>query len=301
MRILLLLLFLSIANCLAAQSYKSRIHYKVELGDTSQLHQIILLDYTKLLGLATKIQGDSIYFRVRSAAEESIIPIRELRYLGVFVASDSPGKERQSFYGTPAFTDLTYERTALPLKGKGQVRVINLIYGVAEWNINENLQLGAGLGGPLGVLFTQKLRFSLTPDLHVGLTGQEMWAPLVFSFDGGTTILGDISAVVTIGNDRRFANLGTGILFNTDDDDSPVRSHRFGLGGQVGERWHIYGEFLMATGSDRRFSNLSLFPSLNASLGIRRHRWKFGVFTIFLDEDSFFPPPLPYVGYSYYW
>jgi hypothetical protein len=46
---------------------------------------------------------------------------------------------------------------------------------------------------------------------------------------------------------------------------------------------------------------LQIFPSFNASLGVRQHRWQFGVFTIFLDEDNFFPPPLPYIGYSYYW
>lgn len=303
MRPVIIFLLLSFAAGLSAQAFKSRIHYKVELGDTSQLHQLILIDYTKLLGTAMRIDADSLYFQIRSVAEEAAIPLRELRYLGVFVATDSPvGERRQRVkFGSPPFTDLTYERTALPLKGKGQVRIINLIYGVSEWNLNENVQVGAGIAGPLGVLLTQKLRFSITPDLHVGLTGQELWLPLLFSFDGRTIVAGDVAAIVTVGNDRRFANFGTGILFSTEFNDPPISAHRFGLGGRIGDRWHIYGEFLMTLNDTNRFSQLNLFPSLNAALGIRRHRWQFGVATVFMDENRFFPPPLPYVGYAYYW
>jgi hypothetical protein len=300
MRLLLLTYLLCSLGCLSAQSYQSRIHYKVEIGDTSQLHQLILLDYTKLLGTIMEVADDSLRFQLRSSGEVSVIPTRELRYLGIFEASDTKGPGIKANSGPPGFTDMTYERTALPLHGKGQVRVVNLIYSVAEWNLNKNIQLGAGIGGPLGVLLTQKLRHSITPDFHIGITGQELWVPLVGSFNRRLVLLGDISAVVTLGNERRFANLGTGIIFNTDDRGTPLLAHRFGIGGQVGAKWHIYGEFLM-TNPSGRFSDLTFFPGLSASLGNRRHRWKFGIFTVFFDEDSFFPPPLPFVGYSYYW
>jgi len=306
MRYLLFLWCLTFTLGLGAQNYKSRIQYKVEMGDTSQLHQLILLDYTKLLGTALEVKADSLYFRLRSAATVSAIPLSELRYLGVFTVSDSSpdadgaGKRLRPSAGPPPFTDMTYERTALPLKGKGQVRVINLLYGVGEWNLSENLQIGVGLGGPLGIITTQKLRFSLTPYLNVGLTGQQLLVPPI-GFDNEIIVLGDLAAIVTVGDDRRFVNLGTGYLFNTDDRDSPIAAHRFGIGGKIGRKWHLYGEFLMSMPSSRRFSDLNLFPSFTASLGQRRHRWNFGVFTVILDEDSFVPPPLPFVGYSYYW
>lgn len=304
MRPYLILVFFFLSGALFSQSYESRIHYKVVLGDTNQLHQIILLDYTKMLGNAQEIKGDTIYFQLRSAAAPSRIPLADVRYVGVFNSSDSPEGRKRLFQSVPDFTDLTYERTALPLHGKGQVRVINLFYAVSEWNLNDNLQLGAGLAGPLGVLLTQKVRASITPDLHVGLTGQQLWVPLVFSFDNSQIILGDIAAIVTVGNDRRFANFGTGILFNTDvgNDESPITSHRFGIGGQIGEKWHLYGEFLMTIPKDSdRFADLNFFPAFTAAYGSKRHRWQFGIFTLFFDEDNFFPPPLPYVGYSYYW
>lgn len=304
MRPYFFLAFFFLSGALLSQSFESRIHYKVVLGDTSQLHQIILLDYTKMLGNALEIENDSIYFQLRSAVAPSAIPMSEVRYLGVFNSSDTPAGRNKLFPGVPDFTDLTYERTALPLHGKGQIRVINLVYAVSEWNLNDNLQVGAGLGGPLGILLTQKLRTSITPDLHIGITGQQLWVPLVFTFDNSQIILGDIAAVLTVGNDRRFVNIGSGLLFNTDadNDESPITSHRFGIGGQIGEKWHLYGEFLMTVPKETdRFSDLNFFPAFSAAYGSKRHRWRFGVFTVFFDEDNFFPPPLPYVGYSYYW
>ena len=300
MRALLFTVFCLIACGLDAQEYKSRINYQVEFGDTSQLHQLILIDYSKLLGTAIGVKADTLYFRIRSANEVSAVPLWDLRYLGVLTVTDSPGAGFR-YAGTPPFTDLTYERTAFPLKGKGQLRIINLIYSVAEWNVNDNLQIGVGVAGPLGVLATQKVRFSITPDVHLGVTGQELWVPLIGAFNGGFTMVGDVAAVVTLGNERRFANFGTGILFNTDDPDSPQPIHRFALGGKIGPRWHAYGEFVAILDEPGRFNSLRLVPTFNASLGIRRHRWQFGVGTVFLDEDNFFPPPLPYVGYAYYW
>ncbi|MEL7163427.1 MAG: hypothetical protein AAFN92_21900, partial [Bacteroidota bacterium] len=106
--------------------------------------------------------------------------------------------------------------------------------------------------------------------------------------------------MLTFGNDRRFLNLGTGLFFNTDDFEPNAIMHRIGIGGALSPRVHLYGETVLAAGRGRR-RDLNLLPSVNVSIGARRHRWRFGIFTVFLDEDSFFPPPLPYVGYSYYW
>lgn len=296
MRIALFFSLLFLGSGLFAQSYQSRIHYKVEMGDTSQLHQLILLDYTKLLGTAMEVDKDNIRFLVRGAEKVSVIPVRELRFLGVF--NSVQAKPYKAGGDVPGFTDMTYERTAMPFHSDGQIRVVNLIYSVAEWNLNDNFQVGVGVAGPLGILTTQKARFSLTPDVHFGLSSQFLVLPLLPRFNArGPVILGDIAALITVGNERRFANFGTGILFN--NDDSSVWGHRFGIGGRLNPKWHIYSEILVTLSDD--FDELQLFPSLNASLGSRRHRWRFGIFTIFFDEDNFFPPPLPYVGYSYYW
>lgn len=303
MRTLLVSLFLLLGVGAVAQSYQSRIHYKVKLGDTSQLHQLILLDYTKLLGTVMEVRRDSIRMRVRSIREEVMVPTGELRFLGVF--NSAVGKEYASL--TPAaFSDLTYERTALPFTSKTQLRVINLLYGVVERNLNDNLQIGIGIAGPLGLLTTQKLRFTVAPKINVGLSNQFLVPPFVQGFNrNGLLALGDVTGIITFGDERRFVNLGTGLLYNTDEFGGEAWSYRVALGGKLSPRWHVYTEALMVLerddGSNFNGRQLTLLPSVNASLAGPRHRWQFGIFTAFIDEDRFFPPPLPYVGYSLYW
>lgn len=299
MRFGITFLLIVFGSILAAQSYRSRIHHRVRIGDTTQLHQLILLDYSKLLGVAQDIDDDNIYFQLRSSAEVSTIPLEELRFLGIFTGESYSGL---GSIPTVGLADLTYERTALPFQTGAQLRVINLIYSVAEWNLNEHIQLGAGLAGPLGLIATQKLRFSLSPSVHVGLSNQLL---NTFLFDS-RALLGDSHVMLTLGSEQRFFNIGTGILFNTDAfSDTSSWGHRMAVGGMVGKKWHLYSEVLMILDDDddRFFGSrdLTLIPSFNASLSVRRHRWQFGLATVVLDEDSFFPPPIPYIGYSYYW
>ena len=308
MRLGLLTLVLFLTCSLAAQSYKSRIHYKVKLGDTVQLHQLILLDYTKLLGTALEIDEKNIRFKVRSAAEVSVIPTSKLRFLGVFRA-EQPSSGRRGANG-PAigFTDLTYEPTALPYGTKAELKVINLIYATTEWSLNENYQIGVGLAGPLGVLLTQRARWSLSPVLHVGVSNKMMYVPLVQAFEERLAFLGDAHGMITIGTSRRFLNLGTGVLYDNvaggrGDGRATVWAHRMAIGARLSKRWTIYTEAMMVLAKEQRFSNrnLVLIPTFNAALQVRRHRWNFGLATFQEDNFSFFPPPIPYVSYSYYW
>lgn len=298
MRALLFFLLLISGLSLTGQSYESRIHYKVRIGDSTQLQQLILLDYSKLLGTAVEIDEDYVYFKLRSSNEISEIPLGQLRFLGVFSLSEL---KVINYSGTgPGFTDLTYERTALPYHSSGKVKIINLVYAVVEWNLGKNLQVGAGLAGPLGIMGTIRYRFSLNNDIHFGVSNQTLFPPFG-QFDGDLIVLGDVTSMLTFGDERRFLNLGTGILYNTDDFEDALNIHRLGVGGKISNRVHLYAEAALLLNSDRFGRDLNLVPSVNASLGARRHRWRFGIFSVFLDEDSFFPPPLPYVGYSYYW
>lgn len=288
------LLFLTATVC--SQSYKSRIHYRVTLGDTTQTHQLILMDYSKLLGLAESIEGDTLYFRLHSASASSAVPVNQMRFLGEFMGKD---QKRALTQTTPGFTDMTYERTALPFHSKGQFRTIMLLYNVAEFNLNEHLQIGAGIGGPLGILTTQRLRTTLLPEFHVALSHQSLYIPWAEGADNSVLIVGDVTGIFTFGNDRRFLNVGSGLFYNTDFDDGKVWLHRMGVGGRIGSKWHLYSEAVVSMGEE--FSILELYPSLNASYGSRRHRWQFGLMTITISGDNFLSPPIPYVGYAYYW
>ncbi|MFK8162813.1 MAG: hypothetical protein AB8H12_10160 [Lewinella sp.] len=303
MRLGCVLFALAICLSLSAQSYQSRIHYKVKLGDARQLHQLILLDYTKLLGVALDIEDDIIYFKTRSSSEVSIIPLDQLRFLGVFTGVTAKTSLGGSQSVVP-LADLTYERTALPYQTKSQLRVINLIYVVPEWRLNKHLQVGIGLAGPLGILTTAKLRYTILPDVHVGLSNQTLFPPFSQGFnDGSPLILGDAHAMVTIGSDQRFFNFGTGLLYNTDRFEGTARGYRLALGGQLSKKWHLYAESLMVLGRSSNGSprDVTVLPSVNAALGARSHRWQFGIISVFDGFNDVLTPPIPYVGYSYYW
>ncbi len=296
--------------CLSAQSYKSRIHYKVELGNEEQLHQLILLDYTKLLGTALEVDERTIRFRARSATEISYIPTNKLRFLGVFkpvgAANDGAGAGAGATIG---FTDLTYEPTALPYSTKAEVKVINLLYATTEWSLNDHFQIGVGLAGPLGIVATQRARWSLSPLLHVGVSNKMLYVPLAQSFEERLALLGDAHAMVTIGTSHRFLNLGSGVLYDNvaggrGDGRGVAWGHRMGFGARLSPRWTLYSEALMILTKGNSFRgrrNLTLLPTFNAALHVRQHRWNFGLVTFQEEGNSFFPPPIPYVSYSYYW
>ena len=296
MRLLFCLSLIAYVCSLSAQSYRSRIHYRVELGDTTQTHQLVLLDYSKLIGLAKEVRRDTLVFRLHGAGEDSFIPANDIRFLGLF------GQERRSSAyqtKTPGFTDMTYERTALPYHGRGQYRTIMLLYHVAEFNLNEHLQLGAGLAGPLGVLLTQRVRTSITPNLHVGISNQFLWPPIVQAFTEEFIYVGDLTGIITLGTGDRFLNLGGGIFYASDAADRTVWLSRMGIGGRIGSRWHAYAEAIVS--QQARLRHLELYPSVSAAYGNRRHRFQFGMFSILLDQETFTPPPLPFVGYALYW
>jgi hypothetical protein len=303
MRLGLFTLALLFTCCLAAQNYESRIHYKVKLGDEDQLHQLILLDYTKLLGTALEVDEQTIRFKVRSTTEVSVIPTSKLRFLGVFKEEALATTRSKSNVSTVGFTDLTYEPTALPYASKGEVKVIDLIYATTEWNLNEHFQIGVGIAGPLGILATQRARWSLSPLIHVGVSNKMMYVPLAQNFVDRVAILGDAHAMLTIGTSRRFLNIGTGILYDNTSNDGTAWGHRMALGIQLSQRWTVYTEALMVLTKERSFrrNNLILLPTFNAALNVRRHRWNFGIATVQEEGLSFFPPPIPYFGYSYFW
>ena len=296
MRLYLLLLCFSAFATLNAQSYRSRIHFEVQLGDTTQSHQLILLDYSKFIGLAREMSGDSLYFRLHGAAEDSAFPTDEIRYLGVF----SQDRDRR-VYGrrSPGFTDMTYERTALPFQSGAQYRNISMLYHVVEWNLNKTLQVGTGIAGPLGVLLTQRIRTAVTPNLHLGISNQFLWPPIIQAFTDEFTYVGDLTGVITFGNQDRFFNLGAGMFYASDATDPTVFLARSGIGGRIGEKWHLYAEAVVSQAD--RFNVTELYPAFSAAYGSRRHRWQFGVFSILQTFDNFVPPPVPFLGYALYW
>ncbi|OAV45020.1 hypothetical protein A3850_011215 [Lewinella sp. 4G2] len=267
--------------------------------DTTVTHQLILLDYSKLLGTAVRFTPDSLFFRMHAAAEVSAFPAEQVRYLGVYQPKFNPDDE-QFASSAPGFQDLTYERTALPFQEKARFKIINLLYLGTEFALNDNFEVGVGLA-PVGLLLTQRARVSITPKVHVGVSNQSIYFPFFGNTNrGGTGVLvGDVTALLTLGDDRGFLNIGSGYFYNTDVRNERIFLQRLAAGGRVSKYWHLYAEAMASL--NRRNDDAELYPSFTAAYGKRRHRWRFGVFTVYQQERRVRIPPLPYVGYTRYW
>ena len=296
MRPILLVLSLLCSLALAAQGWRQRVDPSVRLGDTSQLHMVTLANRSQLLGVVYRVTADTIALQLRGAASHSYLPTRELRFLGLFVVPRFVADPRNAA-APPALNDLTLIRTALPYPSRRQFKTVMLAYNSLDFSLDEHWQLGVGLAGPLGLLFSQRYRTSMSSWLHVGLSNEFIYAPVVSYSEDPVPLLGDATTMLTLGSQRQFFTLGAGLFYLTDDVPSPaVANYRVGIGSQVGRGSHLYLEALVYSESFR----FTLLPTANFSLARRRHRWSFGVATALMDGNSFGPAPLPYISYTHY-
>ncbi|MEL6141960.1 MAG: hypothetical protein AAFQ37_02740 [Bacteroidota bacterium] len=266
-----------------------RIGPGVVLGDTTQLHQLVLVNFTQFLGVGMDIDGNELVFQLRSTATPNRFPIDEVRFLGLVNQDADIGYAVDP--AGPVMSDLTYLRTALPAEGKGRFRNVSVTYSIAEFNVNKNIQLGIGLLTPVGPLATQRFQFSVGDHVHLGISNQ-MTLVVLDPFIG-PFLIGDLTANLTLGNSDGLLNVGYGLGYDTSFDNIPTI--RFGGGGRIANSWHVYGELAIFEGE----FETSLWPSVSAAYGKNRHRWRFGLFTGILD--GFEGPPLPLVGYDYHW
>lgn len=271
-----------------------RIAPGVIIGDTSQVHELILVDYSTILGTALALNGEFLTFKLRDVAEPNRVPVAKIRYLDAYFEAGGI-RQRGRRVGKSVFidfTDPTYHRTALPWTGRGRVRVTNVLYSVVEWNANDYFQFGIGTTLFFGVLTTQKLRFSVNDQLHFGVSNQALYPILLDA--GLLPLVGDVAGNVTFGNAERYASLGAGFLYSTDSSLRPTHLN-FSGGARVGRNWHVYGEVSII---DDRFDTIVL-PAFSAAHSVRRHRWRYGFFNVLTPFGSVIP--LPLIGYEYHW
>ena len=298
MRYSLLFILLLVAGSLRAQSYKDRINPEVEIGDSTQVHQVILRDYTRLRGVITDVRSDSIFIRVATIGDTITVPTYQMRHVGLY------RPERYTRFANPRgqdnlpdLYDLTFVRTALPYSRKNRFKTVMLVYNVFEWNLNDHFQLGAGLAGPLGFLFTQRYRTSLTPYFHLGFSNQLLMVPLAAIGNSGFPAVGDATTLLTVGEASQFLTLGTGLFYSLEDGGVALHNYRVGMGVRVSRKVHLYGEML---GFKDGLDDFVLLPSLNAAVAGGKHRWSFGLLSVFFDGESNVFVPIPYISYSLY-
>ena len=292
MRHLLLLIFMCSVSSLGAQRYEERLSREVVIGDTSQLHEVVLLDYSKFLGTVTYFMADSLRLTLSSTAAEITFPSRYVRLVKIKrPESISVAAPEEGF----PLTDLTLIRTALPYDGRQHFKTVMLSYNVYEWNLNDHFQVGMGLAGPLVLLVNQRYRTSLMPWLHIGLSNETI-SPLILQlFSEELPLLGDVTSLTTIGDETQFFTVGAGLFYNTTSGRGVTRNYRLGGGVQLGPRVHVYGELLAYIDSSEE---TAVLPTLNVALARRSHRWQFGVLGVVTDFNGSLAAPIPYVGYA---
>jgi hypothetical protein len=295
MRIAFFLFFLFSLPHLYGQVWKSRVQPQVNIGDTTQTHQVILLDYSRLLGIVMEIRSDSLTLRVATLPEPLRLPTRQMRYVGL---STAPSRRGRSAPGRAPLGDLTLVRTALPYPSEREFRTVMLLYNSVNWTLNEHFQLGVGLAGPLGILLNQRYRTSVRPWLHLGVSNEIVVAPLIAFGDDRLPFAGDLTGLLTVGTSEQFFTAGAGMFYLSDNPSSPIPNFRAGLGTRLGRPTHLYGELVAYV--DERIGEVGLLPSLNLSLARRSHRWSFGIMSYFIDDDFTTPAPIPYVSYALY-
>ena len=296
MRLTLICSLFLMAGAVQAQSYTQRINHRVAIGDTSQVHQLILRDYTRLRGTVLEVRRDSIVMQVASVPEAVRVPTFQMRHIGIL-----PRSERLQAVAdgdVPAMDDLTLVRTALPFPRRKRLKTVMLVYNSLEWQLDRHVQLGVGAALPFGLLLNQRYRTSLTPYLHVGVSNETLLVPFLIFGEDGFPAVGDLTTMLTVGSGAQFLHLGYGIFYNLTDGTEPVPNFRVGAGTRISRRVHLYGELVGVLEPDDRFT---LLPSLNLARTVRRHRWSFGLATSFVEREFNSGVPVPYVSYSLYY
>lgn len=278
------LVFFISCTYLAAQSGGFSIGQGVVFGDTTQVHVLTTTSQERIIGYGMDIDGSKLLFRLRYAEEVVEFPVEEVRSIRLFRAGASNND----------LSDGTYLQTALPgAERGGRYRNVSLVGNVAEFDLNKNVRLGAGFLLPVGFAFTQRVRASITPKLHIGASNQT-----VMSLIGGSTgeVVGDLAGILTLGDNSLFLSMGYHFFYSPDDDPGS-RGVSMMVGAQISDNWHLYSEWMYS--ENRRFRDTGLIPSFSASCQLNRWRIRFGVFWGYGELITDFPFPL--VGADYRW
>ncbi|THH40060.1 KOW domain-containing RNA-binding protein [Neolewinella litorea] len=290
MREILAFVFFFCFACLSAQSGVGPLSADVRPGDSTQQHQVVLLDYSTFLGTVVAVDDDSLRMRVVNIAEPLTFPVSQLRKVRVVrEGGAAPAPEI-------GFDDFTFVRSALPFGGRRRFKTVSLAYNVLDFNLNRHLQLTVGNAALLGLTFGQRFRTSAKDWLHLGLSNEMLLVPIVTFSGGGIGVGGDLTGLVTIGNEDQMFNLGVGMLYAF--GGGAVPAYRVGVGTRLSPTVHVYGEMLAVGDAG---DQLILLPTLNVALTRRRHRWSFGLATTVVDSENFLYLPLPYLSYAVYY
>jgi hypothetical protein len=236
-------------------------------------------------GSLKAVDSDSITFEIREEVRFKVAR-SNIKWLGLAREAKWLQGENSSNNQDARFTDdkyriryenLAYSFSAIPYpKGLAEYRNIDLLFNTIDIGVSDHLSLGAGLIIPIVFVVRGKLSFSANENIHLGLG------------TNGFIGLGPVEglfvhyfAVATLGNPYRYFNVTFGRLGNWSDPEDSGNLATFGGSISFAEKWRLYADIGISP------QNTGLLPSIVASWAHRRNRVELGLLGIW---DGFFEP-----------
>lgn len=321
--ILLLLVFVGAMVKLSAQ----RIEGRLNLSDTTQVHQLVLKDGSLIVGRLMVMHAETWEFKYSGKVEQ--IPTNKIDRLKVLDKGKTNGNN-DVVVMEPANptnngnSEVIISPTAIPLeKGKIFYETIWGYYHYMEYGLGKGFSIGGG--GALPIL-TTRLRWGMPLGklIHVGISNTN-FSSFGDLFDGsgsqnsaslsGLGTLGIISGNVAFGKTNRYINIGAGTSYILTTEDGYMSGSSLpiiSVGGAlpIGKRWALLSDNIILPVRNSNASAQLIFPSIAFRYFNRKIRLDGGFWTIFLNVGSnsrggspsngsaFFPIPIPYLSFG---
>ncbi|MGB3548176.1 MAG: hypothetical protein WBA17_14470 [Saprospiraceae bacterium] len=288
-----ILLLLALGTSLSAQTYS--VSGSLSLEDSTQLHIVYLRNGDRLLGRITGFNKREVQFRLRYIEEIMIFPAAEVEALGYLRDTGTSDRRPGGNDGLPdqlLTEDLFYTQTALPQLVKRRYRNTLLLANSIDWQLGKNANLGVGAILPIGIYIPARLHTEVLPKVHIGLNNLFFLNVLN---QGDAPLVGDISAVATLGTHHTYLNVGYGYFYSVTGGNPATPGVRLGGGTMVGPRLRLYVDLIYVLDEFEE----GVLPFIGGSFAGRRARVDLALLPIVAVFDDF-PLIVPVASGTFY-
>lgn len=307
----------SFITALSAQ----RIEGRLNMSDTTQVHQLTLMDGSLITGRLIRMHVEAWDFKYDNKVES--IATNRISSLKVLDKGNTQGSN--DILIEPANptnngnSEVIASPTAIPLKyGEGYYESVWGYYNYVECGLGKGVSVGIGESFPL---LSTRLRWGMPikKNVYIGLCASNYTSPLLYfpapgSLALGIGTLGIVSANFTLGKGNRFLNIGAGTMYALrvgyiDEFLPEVTRPILSVGGAfpIGKRFAFLSDNIILPFLAR--NNRVLLPSVAIRYFKKNIRFDFGLWGMAFTESNLYPysnlsknvrivPLLPYLSFG---
>lgn len=206
----------SFITALSAQ----RIEGRLNMSDTTQVHQLTLIDGSLITGRLITMHVETWDFKCNNKVES--IATNRISTLKVLDKGKTQGSNNvviePANLTNSGNSEVIASPTAIPLKyGEAYYETVWGYYNYVECGIGKGVSIGAGGAFPL---LSTRLRWGMPikKNVYIGLCASNYTSPLIYFPSNGSIglaigTLGIVSANLTLGRSNRFLNIGAGTSY----------------------------------------------------------------------------------------